>query len=166
VRLSRVGLSLMGFSQLPLFLNWPPCTAAASSTGRLLHSCCFPNWLPCTSAAFSTGCLALPLLPQLAALLRRCFFNCLPCTAAASSTGRLVLPLLSFLAAFAMILLSFLAATAPGMLISHCLHRCLPPRYPAEGNYGTTRQRLGKDSLQEVDACCLTLQPCADPWLT
>ena len=32
--------------------------------------------------------------------------------------------------------------------------------------YGTQKQRLGKDSLQQFDCCCLTLQPAVDPVVT
>lgn len=35
-----------------------------------------------------------------------------------------------------------------------------------DGGYGTTRERLSRDSLQEADACCLSLQPAEDPWVT
>ncbi|KAL6062122.1 Nitric oxide synthase-interacting protein [Balamuthia mandrillaris] len=33
-------------------------------------------------------------------------------------------------------------------------------------NYGTKKQRLGKDSLQNFDCCCLSLQPAIDPVIT
>ena len=32
--------------------------------------------------------------------------------------------------------------------------------------YGTTKARLGKDSVKDFDACCLTLQPCRNPVVT
>ncbi|KAI0986156.1 hypothetical protein GJ496_006962 [Pomphorhynchus laevis] len=35
-----------------------------------------------------------------------------------------------------------------------------------KGLYGTQRVRVGKDSLQEFNCCCLTLQPCVDPVVT
>lgn len=34
------------------------------------------------------------------------------------------------------------------------------------GGYGTVRERLGKDSVKDFDACCLTLQPCRNPVIT
>ncbi|XP_066991851.1 nitric oxide synthase-interacting protein homolog [Anabrus simplex] len=32
--------------------------------------------------------------------------------------------------------------------------------------YGTSTQRVGKDSIKDFDCCCLTLQPCRDPVIT
>jgi nitric oxide synthase-interacting protein len=34
------------------------------------------------------------------------------------------------------------------------------------GGYGTLKTRLGKDSVKDFDACCLTLQPCKYPVIT
>lgn len=34
------------------------------------------------------------------------------------------------------------------------------------GGYGTIKARLGKDSVKDFDACCLTLQPCKYPVIT
>ena len=35
-----------------------------------------------------------------------------------------------------------------------------------DSGYGTLKARLGKDSVKDFDACCLTLQPCRIPVLT
>lgn len=35
-----------------------------------------------------------------------------------------------------------------------------------ESGYGSTKIRLGKDSIKEFDCCCLSLQPCAHPVVT
>lgn len=35
-----------------------------------------------------------------------------------------------------------------------------------QSGYGTLALRLGKDSINEFDCCCLTLQPCRDPVIT
>lgn len=32
--------------------------------------------------------------------------------------------------------------------------------------YGTLKARLGKESVKDFDACCLTLQPCRNPVIT
>lgn len=32
--------------------------------------------------------------------------------------------------------------------------------------YGTTSKRLGKDSVNNFDCCCLSLQPCRNPVIT
>lgn len=39
-------------------------------------------------------------------------------------------------------------------------------RDAAESGYGTTKARLGKDSVKDFDACCLTLQSCRIPVIT
>ena len=35
-----------------------------------------------------------------------------------------------------------------------------------DSGYGTQKARLGKDSMKDFDACCLTLQPCRTPVIT